>query len=113
MIELDIAEASRAIWGFLSICLSGAARDIFEDAEILDGLNAWRLLAYESRSPAYMRTTQLRDAVKSVPKRTGLEQVSGHISRMERNIRDYVAIPGDEREPIEADMKEDLLNPLP
>ena len=79
----------------------------------MDGLNAWRLLVYEFRSSAYVRTTQLREAVKFVPKCTGLEQVSGHISRMERNIRDYVAIAGNERKPIEADMKEDLLNPLP
>ena len=52
MIELDIAEVSRAIWGFLNICLSGAARDVFEDAGIMGGLNAWRLLVYEFRSSA-------------------------------------------------------------
>ena len=113
MIELDVFELSRAVWGFLNICLSGAARDIFDDADLGDGLNAWRLLVYEFRSSAYVRTTQLRNAVKNVPKCTGLEQVSEHISRMERNIRDYVAIAGIERQPSPHDMKQDLLDSLP
>ena len=69
--------------GFLNICLSGAARDTFDDADLGDGLNAWRLIVYEFRSSAYVRTTQLRDAVKYVPKCAGLEQVSARISRME------------------------------
>ena len=99
--------------GFLNICLSGAARDTFDDADLGDGLNAWRLIVYEFRSSAYVRTTQLRDAVKYVPKCTGLEHVSGHISRMERNIRDYVAIAGPERQPSSHDMKQDLLDSLP
>ena len=69
------------------------------------GLDAWRLIVYEFRSSAYVRETQLRDAVKFVPKCSGLDAISGHISRMERHIRDYVAIAGSDRQPTDKDMK--------
>ena len=40
--EDQVMAVNAAIWGFLAGCVSGAAEAIFETAEQLNGLDAWR-----------------------------------------------------------------------
>ncbi len=85
----------------------------FEQANMLDGLNAWRLVIYELRKSRWVRASQLRRITKNVPKCDRLEDVPGHIMRYEANIKEYVAVAGDHVQPSDFEMKEDLHESLP
>ena len=111
--EVNIFRVSEAFWGFLNICLHGAAKEAFKQANMLDGLNAWRLVVYEMRSSMWVHIKQLRTACKHVKPIERLEDLGSHIMRYETNIRDYVAAAGKHVQPTEEDMKETLMESLP
>ena len=40
--EDQILTINAGIWGFLAGCITGSAESLFERADVLDGLDAWR-----------------------------------------------------------------------
>ena len=113
MTELDVFRLGEVLWGFLNLCLSGEAKDVFGQANMLDGLNAWRLVVYDLRNSSWVRIAQLRKATKNVPSVQKLEDVNMHIMKYETNIKEYVAAAGDHVRPPDSVLKEDLFESLP
>ena len=116
MTELNVYRLSELIWGFLNMCLKGEAKDIFDGAGILDGLNAWRLVVSDIHKSRWVRLSQLRRAVRNVQPIKNLDEVSTAIVRFEANIKNYVealGAEGERKKPDDLEMKEDLLEALP
>ena len=87
MTELNVYRLSELIWGFLNMALKNEAKDVFDQAAILDGLNAWRLIVADIHKSRWVRLSQLRKAVRNVPSIKNLEEVSTAITRYETNIK--------------------------
>ena len=113
MTDLDVFRLAEILWGFLNLCLQGDAKEVFGQANMLDGLNAWRLVVYDMRNSSWVRIAQLRKATKNVPHITRLEDVNQHIMKFEANIKEYVAAAGSHVQPPDYVMKEDLFETLP
>ena len=62
----DLKILSHHLWGFLNICVHGEAKDVLGQANMLDGLNAWRLIVYDLRNSNWVRISDLRQATKNV-----------------------------------------------
>ena len=63
MTEMSPYILSHHVWGFLQHCLTGAARQTFENTDIRDGLNVWRQLVLEVNSQTACRRHGLRARV--------------------------------------------------
>ncbi len=105
MTELDVFRLSEILWGFLNIAVHGEARGAFDNANILDGLNAWRLVIYDMRNSRWVRTAQLRQLVRNVPKITRIDDVPNHIMKFEAHIKEYVAAAGEHVRPSDVEQK--------
>ena len=86
---IDVIGLSQVIWGFLNTCLKGEAREVFDGADILDGLNGWRLIINEMRKSRGIRLQQLRKLVRNPKGIAKIEDVSAGITSFDRNIKEF------------------------
>ena len=113
MTELNVIRLGEILWGFMNQCVSGEAREVFDQANLMDGFNAWRHLIYEMRNSSWVRIAQLRKLTKNVPRVTRIEDVSQHIMKYESNLKEYIAAAGEHVRPTDNVLKEDLAESLP
>ena len=73
--ELDVRRLSELTWGFLNSCLKGKAREEFHGADILDGMDGWRLVVQHIFQGAQTRNGLLRKSVKNPPAISKLEDL--------------------------------------
>ena len=111
MTEINMDRLSQVLCGFLNLCLKGEAKDSFDEAGELDGMNGWRLVIYGMRKSRWVRLQQLRKLVRHVQPIARLEDVAAGILTFDKNIKDFVAAGG--RRPDDADMIADLQEALP
>lgn len=104
-------QLSPAIWGFLNHCVKCKARDHFDAADTLNGLDAWRRLLHDMGKGRWVRKGQLRLLVKNVGPISRLEDVPAAIMACDKNIKAYELVVGTGKID-EDDNKSDLLNSL-
>ena len=109
--SIDVLGLSTAIWGFLNTCLKGEAREVFDGANILDGLNGWRLVINEMRKSRGIRLQQLRKLVRNPKPINKIEEVSAGITAFDRNIKEFEEMQNVKMDDFEK--KADLLESLP
>ena len=111
--EDQVMAVNAAIWGFLAGCVNGAAEAIFDTAEQLNGLDAWRRLVRHIDHGREINLEMLRREMKHVQNRVikdifGIEE---GIANFDNAIGRYTKAGGD---PIrDSEKKSDLLAILP
>ena len=111
MLDHGAGELSGLIWGFLNTCLRGAAHSVLEGADMMNGLDAWRLVVQHIHSGRNVRLAQLRKLVRQPKPITKLEDVAAGITRYEKVLKDFEAAGG--TPPGEQEKKSDLTESLP
>ncbi len=106
-----ITRISSAIWGFLNTCLKGEAHTVFESADMLNGLDGWRLVVHDIMRGRTIRMATLRKIVKQPPQITKIEDVASGMLKYSNLLKDYKAVDG--ILPSEGEQKIDLLGTLP
>ena len=101
------------IWGFLSGGLSGAAAEMFNRADPLEGLDAWRRVTRYITNGRGIRRETLRQAVKNIhfKQMKTLEQVEVGVAEFENLMEEYSQAGGSR--PTDNELKLDLLHILP
>ena len=102
-----------AVWGFLSNCTSGEAEVMFRQAEVCEGIDAWRRITRLLDNGRSIRFEQLRNEIRMIrayPVKT-LEAVTVGVAEYENKINDFVEAGG--RRPPEDELKSDLNAILP
>ena len=102
-----------AVWGFLSNCTSGEAEVMFRQAEVCEGIDAWRRIIRLLDNGRSIRFEQLRNEIRMIrayPIKT-LEAVTVGVAEYENKINDFVEAGG--RRPPEDELKSDLNAILP
>ena len=102
-----------AVWGFLSNCTSGEAEVMFRQAEVCEGIDAWRRIIRLLDNGRSIRVEQLRNEIRMIrayPIKT-LEAVTVGVAEYENKINDFVEAGG--RRPPEDELKSDLNAILP
>ena len=98
-----------AIWGFLSLCLTGEAQTIPKQAETLMGLEAWRRISRVIDHGREIRPETLRNEVRAIRGRfviKNLEDVIIGIAKFENKITEFADAGG--KRPDDQEMKSDL-----
>ena len=105
--------ANTAVWGFLSTALSGSAETLFKRAEMLNGLDAWRLVTHHINHGKAIRLETLRREMKTMHLRPihDLERVEEGIAAFENTINEYILAGGTPQG--ETEKKSDLKAILP
>ncbi len=113
MTEDQVLTANTAVWGFLSTALSGSAETLFKRAEVLNGLDAWRLVTRHINHGKAIRLETLRREMKTMHLRPihDLERVEEGIAAFENMISEYLLAGG--TPPGETEKKSDLKAILP
>ena len=75
MVEADIEAISAAIWSFLSTCVSGTAMTLFESVEVLNCLDARRLLHNHIQKGSATRRLTLREPAIQIGRASCRERV--------------------------------------
>ena len=102
-----------AVWGFLSNCTSAEAEVMFKQAEVCEGIDAWRRIIRLLDNGRSIRFEQLRNEIRMIrayPIKT-LEAVTVGVAEYENKINDFVEAGG--RRPPEDELKSDLNAILP
>ena len=102
-----------AVWGFLSNCISAEAEVMFKQAEVCEGIDAWRRIIRLLDNGRSIRIEQLRNEIRMIrayPIKT-LEAVTVGVAEYENKINDFVEAGG--RRPPEDELKSDLNAILP
>ncbi len=108
MTEASVPRLSELLWGFLNTCLTGEAHTCFEGADVLNGLDAWRLVVNDIQKGRLMRTAQLRKLIRNPPQIAKIVDVDRGIARFENIHREYASVVGD-RAPRDDEKRMDLL----
>ena len=111
MTELSVSRLSEAIWGFLNTCLKGDAHTTFENANLLNGLDGWRLIVQDIQRGRSVRLATLRKLVRNPPRINKLEDVASGIVKYQNLIKEYRSVGGEP--PNDFEQKQDLLDALP
>ena len=111
MTELCVPRLSGVLWGFLNTCLKGEAHTVFEGADLLNGLEGWRLVVQDIQRGRSIRMATLRKLVKHPPHVTKLEDVASAMLKYQNVLKEYKAVDG--ILPSEEEQKSDLLDTLP
>ena len=111
--EDQVMAVNAAIWGFLAGCVSGAAEAIFDTADQLNGLDAWRRLVRHIDHGREINLEMLRREMKHIQNRTikdifGIEE---GIANFDNAIGRYTKAGGDPMR--DSEKKSDLLAILP
>ena len=102
-----------AVWGFLSNCTSAEAEVMFKQAEVCEGIDAWRRIIRLLDNGRSIRFEQLRNEIRMIrayPIKT-LEAVTVGVAEYENKINDFVEAGG--RRPPEDELKSVLNAILP
>ena len=102
-----------AVWGFLSNCTSAEAEVMFKQAEVCEGIDAWRRIIRLLDNGRSIRLEQLRNEIRMIrayPIKT-LEAVTVGVAEYDNKINDFVEAGG--RRPPEDELKSDLNAILP
>ena len=102
-----------AVWGFLSNCISAEAEVMFKQAEVCEGIDAWRRIIRLLDNGRSIRIEQLRNEIRMIrayPIKI-LEAVTVGVAEYENKINDFVEAGG--RRPPEDELKSDLNAILP
>ncbi len=110
MVE-DLDRLSELLWGFLNRCLKSEAKESFEEADELDGFNAWRLVIRSIRKSAYIHLATARRLVKYTPPIGSLEEIPAAIKRFDAVHKDFKLSGGTPSS--DSEKKTDLLESLP
>ena len=102
---------SQCIWGFLNHCVTGDARAMFDGADVLNGLDAWRRIIHHIRKNRWVRREQLRKLIKHIPKIAKLEDIESTIITYDNNVKLYQEASEKIVDPV--DKKSDLMEALP
>ena len=95
MTEFDPYVLSHHMWGFLQLCLTGAARQTFKNTGKRDGFNVWRALVLKINSQTACRRHGLRDRVQLQQQVENIEQIEPAIVSWETLYSEYLAAGGD------------------
>jgi len=110
MVE-DLDRLSELLWGFLNRCLKSEAKESFEEADELDGFNAWRLVIRSIRKSAYIHLATARRLFKYTPPIGSLEEIPAAIKRFDAVHKDFKLSGGTPSS--DSEKKTDLLESLP
>ena len=102
-----------AVWGFLSNCTAAEAEVMFKQAEVCEGIDAWRRIIRLLDNGRSIRLEQLRNEIRMIrayPIKT-LEAVTVGVAEYENKINDFVEAGG--RRPPDDELKSDLNAILP
>ena len=113
MSEDQVLMANTSVWGFLSTALSGSAETLFKRADVLNGLDAWRLVTRHINHGKAIRLETLRREMKTMHLRPihDLERVEEGIAAFENTINEYILAGGTPQG--ETEKKSDLKAILP
>ncbi len=114
MMEEQQRTINAAIWGLLSICLTGSADTMFKQADMLNGLDAWRRVVRIIDNGLPLRLEELRGEVRLLHTKPikDLESVATGIAEFEEKIREYREAGGTGFV-TDNEMKSDLVAILP
>ena len=114
MTEEQQRTINAAIWGLLSICLTGSADTMFKQADMLNGLDAWRRVVRIIDNGLPLRLEELRGEVRLLHTKPikDLESVATGIAEFEEKIREYREAGGTGFV-TDNEMKSDLVAILP
>ena len=109
----QVQMVNAAIWGFLSGAISGVAEDIFKNADMLNGLDAWRRITRYIDHGRGIRRETLRREIKMLHTRPikALENVEHGVAEFENLFAEYARAGGSA--PTDQEQKDDLLHILP
>ena len=101
------------LWGFLSASVSGAAETLFKGADVLQGIDAWRIITRYISQGKDIRIETLRRDMRAAVARPipSLEKMEEGIAEFEHAIKEYEDAGGEVYDP--AMKKNDLLQILP
>ncbi len=111
--EEQVLNVNAAIWGFLGGCLHGTAETMFKRATMLNGIDAWRIMARQVDHGRPIRLETLRREVKELhtkPIKT-LDNVEEGVAEFENLMDEYHRAGGPA--PVDSELKSDLLRILP
>ena len=94
MLDHGVGDLGGLIWGFLNTCLQGSAHSVFEGADMMNGLDGWRMIVQHIHSGRNVRLAQLRKLVRQPRPITKLEDVAAGITRYEKVLKDFEAAGG-------------------
>ena len=109
----QVYTVNAGVWGFLSGGISGAALEMFNRADDLEGLDAWRRVTRYITNGSEAHREKLRQAVKHIQfkQMKNLESVELGVAEFE-NVMDQYSQAGGTR-PSDSELKTDLLHILP
>ena len=102
-----------AIWGFLSNAISGEAETFFKQANVNQGVDAWRRLVRHIDHGKDIRLHNLREEIRNIrlrPIKT-LEGISVGVAQFDNKVQEFVDAGG--RRPDSEELKFDLNALLP
>ena len=111
--EEQMQNVNAAIWGFLAGCLTGSAEALFERAETLNGLDAWRRVVRHIDHGREIHLETLRREMKTMHNRAirDIHGVEEGIANFENTLYRYIKAGGTPMRDNEK--KSDLLQILP
>ncbi len=114
MTYTQLQTLNAAVWGFLSGCVSGTAETMFNQAEELNGLDAWRRIVRIIDHGLPLKLEELRQEVRVIHTKPikDLESVPVGIAEFEAKIKEY-SDAGGKGFNSNDEMKSDLLAILP
>ena len=113
MTDRQIETLEAAIWGFLSLALTGEAETIFKRSPELWGVESWRQIVRFIEHGRSIRLANLRTEMKTIHLKPiiSLQKVEIGIAEFENKWKDFVEAGGRDLDDVEK--KEDLLALLP
>ena len=111
--EEQMQTVNAGIWGFLAACLTGSAEALFERADMLNGLDAWRRVVRHIDHGREIHLETLRREMKSIHNRPirDIHGVEEGIANFENTMYRYIRAGGSHMR--DAEKKSDLLQILP
>ena len=109
--QIDMVDGG--IWGFLSAALTGGAETIFNGADALNGLDAWRRMVRYIEDSKESRLEDLREEVKRAHAKPmkDLEDIKTGIAAFDNLLKEYTDAGGSS--PSDQEKKSDLQRMLP
>ena len=111
--EEQMQTVNAGIWGFLAACLTGSAEALFERAEMLNGLDAWRRVVRHIDHGREIHLETLRREMKTIHNRPirDIHSVEEGIANFENTMYRYIKAGGSPMR--DSEKKSDLLQILP
>ena len=108
-IEDDVLVISHLLWGYLNICLTGEALEIFRNVQVSNGLEVWRRLAVNIADKNPARKDDLLNLISNPAKTNNIDEVDKVLESWDTNLRIYRELGGEE---LSEDMKKHILKKI-